>query len=130
VFPIIRRKAIRDFKIDGYDVNEGSFVYVNLWAIHHDPDEWESPYEFRPERFLNDPDKSHDMFPFGAGIRVCIGKSLAKSELFLMVSRLLHQFEFKLPPGSPRPDATGLTSTIYRPKPFQICSVRRTRYRE
>ncbi|XP_031575467.1 steroid 17-alpha-hydroxylase/17,20 lyase-like [Actinia tenebrosa] len=125
VFPIIRRKAIGDFKIDGYDINKGSFVYVNLWAIHHDPEEWDSPYEFRPERFLKDPEKSQNMFPFGAGTRVCIGKSLAKSELFLIVSRLLHEFELTLPPGSMRPDPTGLTSTVYWPKPFQVCAVKR-----
>lgn len=130
VFPIIRRKATEDFKIDGYDVNKGSFVYVNLWAIHHDPEEWENPYEFRPERFLTDPEKSYNMFPFGAGTRVCIGKSLAKSELFLIVSRMVHQFEFTLPPGSTRPDPTGLTSTVYWPKPFQVRAVKRVKSEE
>ena len=33
--------------------------------------------------------------PFGAGGRVCLEQSLAKMELFLFLSHLLHQFTFK-----------------------------------
>ena len=29
-------------------------VLVNLWSAHMNPDVWEKPEEFRPERFLND----------------------------------------------------------------------------
>ena len=44
-------------------------LLVNLYAIHHDPQYWDDPLEFRPERFLQDgqfrPDKH--LIPFGIG---------------------------------------------------------------
>ena len=36
----------------GYDVPSDTMVIVNAWAIGRDPEEWESPEEFRPERFV------------------------------------------------------------------------------
>ncbi|KAL8383266.1 hypothetical protein RB595_006834 [Gaeumannomyces hyphopodioides] len=36
----------------GYFIPKGTAVLINTWAIHHDPDEYEEPDEFRPSRFL------------------------------------------------------------------------------
>ncbi|KAL8409855.1 hypothetical protein RB594_008079 [Gaeumannomyces avenae] len=36
----------------GYFIPKGTTVLINTWAIHHDPDEYEEPDEFRPSRFL------------------------------------------------------------------------------
>ncbi|EDO46605.1 predicted protein, partial [Nematostella vectensis] len=98
VFPLIRRKARKQLNIGGYCIPEETFVYVNLWAIHHDEAEWVDPYKFRPSRFLEGTNSAsaYSMLPFGAGVRVCVGESLAKMELFLFVSRLLHRFKLNL----------------------------------
>ncbi|KAL0414107.1 UNVERIFIED_CONTAM: cytochrome [Sesamum radiatum] len=39
--------------VEGYQVEPDTIVYVNVWAIGRDPDFWENPNEFLPERFLN-----------------------------------------------------------------------------
>lgn len=73
---------------------------VNMWAITHDPQVWEDPLEFRPERFLEseggtDVDvRGGDLrlAPFGAGRRVCPGKNLGLVTVTLWVAKLVHHF--------------------------------------
>merc|ERR1712048_408467 len=62
---------------------------------------WTAPEKFDPSRFL-DADgnlmKHENFIPFCLGKRVCLGESLAKSELFLFFTGLLQNF--KLEPAS------------------------------
>ncbi|KAG6533850.1 hypothetical protein ZIOFF_007728 [Zingiber officinale] len=53
--PMIPRRSTRDTKIKGYDVPANTTVFVNLWAMGRDPEQWPEPLEFRPERFLEEP---------------------------------------------------------------------------
>jgi cytochrome P450 len=41
-----------DDVFDGYFIPRGTLLMANLWAITHDPEVYEEPDEFRPERFL------------------------------------------------------------------------------
>ncbi|XP_074264899.1 cytochrome P450 76C2-like isoform X2 [Silene latifolia] len=93
----------RDTTIGGYNIRKNSQIYINTWAIHRDPQFWEAPLEFRPERFSNDCEKL-DFFgkqfhylPFGSGRRMCTGISLAEKTSMFVLASLLHSFEWKLP---------------------------------
>ncbi|ELU18403.1 hypothetical protein CAPTEDRAFT_137782 [Capitella teleta] len=80
--------------IAGKKIAKGAQVLTNLWAVHHDEDFWEEPFEFRPDRFLDSVGRlipaSHPnrqrMLAFGAGARVCIGEFLATTRLFLVIA--------------------------------------------
>ncbi|KAH9608703.1 hypothetical protein KSS87_013978, partial [Heliosperma pusillum] len=69
----------RDTTIGGYIARHSSQVYINTWAIHKDPQIWEAPSEFHPERFLNGSTKfdflgkQFQYLPFGSGRRMCPG---------------------------------------------------------
>ncbi|ELU02219.1 hypothetical protein CAPTEDRAFT_139038 [Capitella teleta] len=89
-----------DATLQGHVVPAGVLVLVNLFALHHDEEFWKNPYEFQPERFLDEhhqllpashPNRRH-LLPFGAGPRLCIGEALAKSRLFLVISSLAQKF--------------------------------------
>ncbi|KAH9619194.1 hypothetical protein KSS87_013037 [Heliosperma pusillum] len=89
--------------IGGYTVPKGSRVFINVWAIHRDPDIWPNPLEFDPERFLNAKfdfsGNDFNYFPFGSGRRICAGIGMAERMVLFALASLLHSFEWKLPKG-------------------------------
>ncbi|CAH1454298.1 unnamed protein product [Lactuca virosa] len=100
---MLPHQATTDLNIGSYGVPKGSRVYVNVWAIGHDPYAWKQPLVFRPERFLEeDVDiKGHDfrLLAFGSGRRMCPGAQLGMNMVSLMLGSLLHRFEWSLPEG-------------------------------
>ncbi|KAF4519983.1 hypothetical protein B566_EDAN005483 [Ephemera danica] len=82
-------------------------VIINVNGYHMDENLFEDPWTFRPERFLDAEGKLSvpDYFlPFGLGRRRCIGDQIAKANVFLFISQLLHVFNFRNPKDSPTPD--------------------------
>lgn len=94
--------------VAGYDIPQGAKIIVNAWAIHRDPRSWESPCEFRPERFLSgDAEKmrfnstsNFNYIPFGSGRRICPGLPLAERFTIHVLASFLHMFHWKLPADS------------------------------
>ncbi|KAI3800605.1 hypothetical protein L1987_28698 [Smallanthus sonchifolius] len=98
------RLAVTDTIVDGHKVPAGTTAMVNMWNISRDPQIWNEPLEFRPERFLNETEGFTDMSvmgsdlrlaPFGSGRRSCPGKSLGLATVSFWVVSLVHEFEFK-----------------------------------
>uniref|UniRef100_H2ZVK5 Cytochrome P450, family 17, subfamily A, polypeptide 2 n=1 Tax=Latimeria chalumnae TaxID=7897 RepID=H2ZVK5_LATCH len=120
---LIPHVALEDTSIGEYFIPKGTRVIVNMWSIHHDPQEWTDPEEFKPDRFLDSNGLQISLpsfIPFGAGPRVCVGESLAKIELFLFASRLLQCFTFRNPPGAPLPDLEGKYGLVLQPKEYRM----------
>ncbi|KAK1436565.1 hypothetical protein QVD17_02346 [Tagetes erecta] len=102
------RAFTKDCTIAGYHVPKGTWLYVNMWKLHRDPNVWSDPCEFRPERFLTPNHKSVDvkgtyfeLIPFGAGRRCCPGISLADQLLHIVLATLLQNFEMSTPNDAP-----------------------------
>ena len=94
------------------------------------PETWEHPEEFRPERFLSEDlktiHKPEHFLPFGIGQRMCLGDQLAEKEFFMFFASLLHCYELKNPQGQTLPDLRGVTTVTVSPREFEvICSPRR-----
>ena len=84
---------------------------------------------FSSDRFLDEQGQrlSRPCFlPFGAGPRVCVGESLARLELFLILSSLLQRMTFGLPDGAPPPNLQGKLGVVLQPLPFQVVAAPRT----
>ncbi|RVW61742.1 Cytochrome P450 76C2 [Vitis vinifera] len=96
---LLPRKAEVDTDICGFIVPKDAQVLVNVWAIGRDPNLWENPNSFMPERFLgSDMDvrgQNFELIPFGAGRRICPGIRM----IHLMLASLLHSYDWKLEDG-------------------------------
>ncbi|KAM5544434.1 hypothetical protein V8D89_002094 [Ganoderma adspersum] len=93
-----------DFTYKGYFIPKDTVIVLNTWTLHHNPERYPDPHEFKPERYLDDhltcADSANlanpmerDHWTFGAGRRICPGMALAEREIFLAVSHLLWAFE-------------------------------------
>ncbi|KAI3711961.1 hypothetical protein L1987_70510 [Smallanthus sonchifolius] len=98
---LVPRRTREDCKVAGYDITEGTRVFVSVWTIGRDPKLWDKPEEFCPERFIGkEVDvKGHDfkLLPFGAGRRMCPGYNLGLKVVEGTLANLLHGFDWKLP---------------------------------
>ncbi|KAE8652989.1 trans-cinnamate 4-monooxygenase-like [Cucumis sativus] len=109
---LVPHMNLQDAKLGGYDIPAESKILVNAWWLANNPDHWNKPQEFRPERFLEEEgnvEPSGNDFrylPFGAGRRSCPGIILALPILAITLGRLLQNFELMPPPGQSKIDTT------------------------
>ncbi|XP_071485174.1 cytochrome P450 2U1-like [Diadema antillarum] len=117
---------VEDTVLNGYDIPKGTVIIPNLWAVHHDPELWEKPDEFNPERFLdretNQVRQREEMIPFSIGRRKCLGEQLAKVELFLFFTHIVHRFKLSAPEDRPPPTLKARLGATTNPEPFDICA--------
>jgi cytochrome P450 len=100
---LVPRLSREDTSIDGYDIPAGTRVLVSVWSIGRDPELWDAPEEFMPERFLSSrldvKGQDYELLPFGSGRRMCPGYSLGLKVIQVSLANLLHGFEWRLPDG-------------------------------
>lgn len=101
--PALLRKCLKDYKVPDSDivVPKGTSVFIPVLGFHRDPDVYENPLEFRPERFLHSPNGNgmslgSFYLPFGDGPRICIGMRLAKLSAKIGLASMLRRFNFNL----------------------------------
>lgn len=80
IVPVHFREATRDYKVADSDlvIPKGTSVFIPVLGFQRDPDIYDNPLEFKPERFLESSHgggKVNGLFytPFGDGPRNCIG---------------------------------------------------------
>nr|XP_042123646.1 cytochrome P450 3A11-like isoform X10 [Peromyscus maniculatus bairdii] len=94
----IYRACKQDVEIDGVFILKGFLVMVPIYALHHDPEYWPEPEEFRPERFSKENKGNINPYvylPFGNGPRNCIGMRFALMNLKLALTKVLQNFSFQ-----------------------------------
>ncbi|WVZ00276.1 hypothetical protein V8G54_026345 [Vigna mungo] len=95
---LIPRKTSSTLKLRGYDIPPKTLVYVNAWGIQRDPEIWERPEEFIPERHGNNHVPLKGQFiPFGFGRRTCPGMTFGLANVEYTLANLLYWFNWKLP---------------------------------
>ncbi|KAM3327157.1 hypothetical protein P3S67_002283 [Capsicum chacoense] len=105
---LLPRESMEKSVLEGYEIPPKTIVHVNAWAIARDPEIWDNPEEFIPERFLNSnidfKGQDFELLPFGAGRRGCPGIALGVATVDLVLSNLLYAFDWELPGGMKKED--------------------------
>jgi cytochrome P450 len=114
---LLPRVAREPCRVLGYDVQPGTAVIVNAWALGRDERYWPGdPDEFRPERFdeIGDVDfrgADLQLLPFGAGRRMCPGMLFGLANVELPLANLLFHFDWEVP-GVAEPTDFDMTETF------------------
>ncbi|GFR69068.1 cytochrome P450 2U1 [Elysia marginata] len=124
----LSRLCTADVTLQGYVIPRGTRVVTNLDSVLLDEVTWGDPFNFRPERFLDQYGgllHPEEFVPFSMGRRVCLGESLAKMELFLFLAALVQRFRL-LPSesGQPPPQRAQFGVTC-PPEPFKLKFIER-----
>jgi cytochrome P450 len=100
---LIPRECQEHCRVLSYDVPKSTMVLVNAWAISRNPDYWEDPETFDPERFVGDArdfrGNDFEFTPFGAGRRIGPGMAFGLANIELGLASLLFHFDWSLPEG-------------------------------
>nr|BAJ99916.1 predicted protein [Hordeum vulgare subsp. vulgare] len=104
---LVPRETVAACTLGGYDIPAKTRVFINTFAMGRDPEIWDDPLEYSPERFevagaggeidLKDPD--YKLLPFGGGRRGCPGYTFALATVQVSLASLLYHFEWALPAG-------------------------------
>ena len=97
----IGRVALEPLRLGGYPIPTGSMICLPQYIIHRDHRWYDSPAEFRPERWT--PEFRRQLhpfayFPFGAGPRRCIGEGFAWTEAKLVLATVGQKWRFRHDP--------------------------------
>ncbi|MGP0074405.1 MAG: cytochrome P450 [Bryobacteraceae bacterium] len=98
----IGRKAIGPFKLGDFEIPADSICIASPYATHHDARWFPDPDKFDPERWTPEAREARpkfSYFPFGGGLRVCIGERFAWMEGVIVMAALAQKWRFHLAPG-------------------------------
>ncbi|KAB2619447.1 isoflavone 2'-hydroxylase-like [Pyrus ussuriensis x Pyrus communis] len=125
---LVPHEASEDCVVGGYDVPRHTMLVINAWAIHRDPEIWEDPTKFKPERFegwSGEGSQGYKLIPFGNGRRGCPGAGLGNRLVGLALGSLIQSFEWERV-GEEKVDMSeGLGLVMQRVEPLEaICKPR------
>lgn len=97
------RLAIQEHEIAGYKIPEKSLVLMSMYVLHRDERFWTDAESFKPERWMSEnaikeAGNKFIYFPFGGGVRRCIGEQFAWMEGVLLLATLGKKWKLKLNP--------------------------------
>jgi len=98
----IGRLAEEDYLIDKYTIPKGSSILMSQYVMHHDSRYYANPSEFNPDRWTDEFERHlprFSYFPFGGGIRGCIGESFAWQEGILLIATVSSYWRLELIPN-------------------------------
>ncbi len=98
----VARKLTRETEVASWRLPAGTLVLPAIAVLHMRPDLYESPREFRPERWLEgESPESYAWIPFGGGVRRCIGASFAQVEMRTVLREVLRRVRLRAPTQRP-----------------------------
>ncbi|WP_298177665.1 cytochrome P450 [Saccharomonospora sp.] len=100
----VARRLKRDIQIGDIRISKGHTVMPSISLVHSDSAHHPDPDRFRPERFLGSGPASGTWFPFGGGVRRCLGAGFSLLEAVIMLRAILTHH--RIAPDRPRRERT------------------------
>ena len=99
VVGITARVLAAPARIGGRELPAGVVVSPAIYLVHRRPDTWPEPERFRPERFVGVRPSPFTFFPFGGGVRRCLGAAFATYEMKVVLSEVVRRADLRIAPG-------------------------------
>lgn len=100
-FPFAAARTCKAFDWQDYHFPKGVRVMLDLYGTNHDPDLWESPNEFRPERFRHWDGSPFNFIPQGGGDfytnHRCAGEWITIQTLEMTLDFLTKSIQYDVP---------------------------------
>ncbi|KAH6994765.1 cytochrome P450 [Fusarium venenatum] len=117
----------------GYLIPKGSMVMANIWYFLHNPEVYDEPMRFKPERFLpidGQPEQDPRAYVFGFGRRLCPGRVLAENTLFLNIAQSLAVFNVSTHENATTREVLFTPGIVSHPESFQATITPRSVHHE
>ena len=123
VVALVDRHVREATRIGGHTIPAGMVVCPNIYLTQRRGDLYQDPAAFRPERFVGQTPPGFGWFPFGGGIRRCLGAAFATFEMRIVIPEVLHAVTLR--PASRRPARIRRESVTFVPHDGARCIVTR-----
>ncbi|OLF15940.1 cytochrome P450 [Actinophytocola xanthii] len=97
VVPMVARRLLAPWRFRGVDLAPGDTAAVATSLLHHNPDVWDEPLTFRPDRFLDREPRGFAFAPFGGGHRRCLGAAFGDYELRIALGTVVCMATLSMP---------------------------------
>ena len=90
-----------DYILGKYTIPKGSSIVMSQYVMHHDDRFYNNPTEFNPDRWTDEFKRSlprFSYFPFGGGIRGCIGEPFSWQEGILLMATISSNWTVSIVP--------------------------------
>ncbi|MER6994956.1 cytochrome P450 [Streptomyces sp. NPDC000410] len=116
---MLMRRTTTEVELGGFTIPAGAEVAFSLYALHRDPELFDEPDRFDPDRWL--PERKaglgrDEYVPFGAGNRKCIGDAFSWTEASIVLATVLRRWKLRPVPGhTPKAAASAMAHPDHVP---------------
>jgi len=121
VVALVDRHVREATRIGGHTIPAGAVACPNIYLVQRREDLYPDPAVFRPERFVGQTPPAFGWFPFGGGIRRCLGASFATFEMQIVLPEVLRSVTLR--PASSRPARIRREAVTFVPHDGARCVV-------
>jgi cytochrome P450 len=95
VIPMVGRRVQVPWQLGECGVRAQTPVSISIFLVHHREDLYPEPWEFKPQRWIDQKPGTYEWIPFGGGTRRCLGASLAMAEMRVVLERMAARLEIE-----------------------------------